>query len=133
MAGTRLENRTELLRPGQPRHTTVTAAKLLRLKWRYRTADPSSMDISSIALQGLANAEAQADAAATTLATAGANSPSGANLNVVDVSKEIVALTSAENLFEMNVDTLKTVNQIQQNLIDSWAEFFELPDVAGVL
>jgi flagellar basal body rod protein FlgC len=52
---------------------------------------------------------------------------------VVDVSKEIVALTSAENLFEMNVDTLKTVNQIQQNLIDSWAEFFELPDVAGVL
>jgi hypothetical protein len=76
------------------------------------------MDISSIALQGLANAEAQADAAATTLATAGANSPSGDNLNVVDVSKEIVALTSAENLFEMNVDTLKTVNQIQQNLID---------------
>jgi flagellar hook protein FlgE len=76
------------------------------------------MDLTSIALQGLAQAEVQLEAATTGLATAGAASPSGANLDVVDLSSQIVALTSAQTVFAIDLATLKTANQIQQNLIN---------------
>jgi flagellar hook protein FlgE len=76
------------------------------------------MDLSAIALQGLAQAEVQLEAAATGLATAGASSPSGANLDVVDLSAQIVALTSAQTAFAIDLATLKTANEIQKNLIN---------------
>ena len=76
------------------------------------------MDLTSIALQGLSQAETQLNAAASGLATAGASSPSGANLDVLDLSSQIVALDSAQILFEINLDTLKTADQFQRSLIN---------------
>jgi len=76
------------------------------------------MDLSAIALQGLSQAEVQLDAAASGLATAGAASPNGANLDVVDLSSQIVALTSAQTAFAIDLATLKTADQVQENLIN---------------
>jgi len=76
------------------------------------------MDASSIALQGLEQANIQLSAAATKIASAGASSPEGANLDVVDLSAEMVALMSAQSAFEANLATLKTADQMQKSLID---------------
>lgn len=76
------------------------------------------MDPSAIALQGLQQAEAQLEAAATAIAKAGAASPDGANLDVVDLSAEMVALMSARNAFDVNLATLKTADQMQKSLVD---------------
>jgi flagellar hook protein FlgE len=76
------------------------------------------MDLSAIALQGLAQADAQLEAAAIGLASAGTASPDGANLDTVDLSTQILALMAAQNAFAINLATLKTVDQIQKNLID---------------
>lgn len=74
------------------------------------------MDPSSIALQGLQQAEVQLSDAAARQATAG--SPNGANLDVVDLSPEMVALMSVQTLFSVNIATLKTADQMQKILID---------------
>lgn len=76
------------------------------------------MDISAIALQGLDQASAQLDAAASKIAGAGAASPDGASPDTVSLSEEMVALMSAKNLFAANAATLKTADQVQKNLID---------------
>jgi len=76
------------------------------------------MDVSSIALQGLQQASTQLEAAAAQIARAGANSPDGATLDVVDLSAEMVALMQAQNLFDANLATLKTADQMQKSLID---------------
>jgi hypothetical protein len=76
------------------------------------------MGIAAIALQGLANAEAQADSAATAIANDGTNTPNGAALNVADLSQQIIALASAETLAAVNIDTLKTADQMKQTTID---------------
>ena len=73
------------------------------------------MDPTSIALQGLQQAEVQLNAAASQLANAG-DSQNGANLDVVDLSAEMVALMSAQTL--SNITTLKTADQMQKALID---------------
>lgn len=76
------------------------------------------MDLSAIALQGLDQAEVQLDAAASNLADAGAGSVSGADVDTVDLSAQIVALTSAQTTFQVNIATLKTADQVQQTAID---------------
>jgi len=76
------------------------------------------MDPSSIALQGLQLAEVQLNAAAARLADAGGASPNGANLDVVDLSQDLVALIAAQTSFSVNVATLKTADQMQKSLID---------------
>jgi flagellar basal body rod protein FlgC len=76
------------------------------------------MDLSAIALQGLAQADVQLNAAASTLANAGAASPNGGNLDVVNLSAEILALNSAKVAFDVNLSTLKTADQIQQSTIN---------------
>ncbi len=81
-------------------------------------ADPHHMDPSSIALQGLHQAETQLETAAARIASAGASSPDGVPLDVVDLSTEMVALMSAQNLFEANLATLKTAGQMQKSLVD---------------
>ena len=75
------------------------------------------MDPSSIALQGLQQAEVQLNAAASQLAKAGA-SPNGANLDVVDLSAEMVGLMSAQTMFSVNIATLKIADQMQKARID---------------
>jgi flagellar hook protein FlgE len=78
------------------------------------------MDLSAIALQGLQQAQVQLGNAATRLAGAGA-SPGGANLDIVDLSTEMVALMSAKTDFSVNLSLLKTVDQIQKDAIDLMA------------
>jgi flagellar basal body rod protein FlgC len=76
------------------------------------------MDPSSIALQGLQQAEVQLNAAAANLANAGGSSPNGANLDVVDISAEMVALMSAQTMLSVNLATLKTADQMHKSVID---------------
>jgi len=76
------------------------------------------MDISAIALQGLDQASAQLDTAASRIASAGASSPDGASLDTVSLSQEMVALMSAKTLFSANLSTLTTAEQIQKSTID---------------
>jgi flagellar hook protein FlgE len=76
------------------------------------------MDPSSIALQALHQANAQLETAAAKIASAGATSPDGAPVDIVDLSAELVALMTAQNLFEANLATLKTNDQMQKALID---------------
>lgn len=73
---------------------------------------------SSIALQGLQQADVQLNRAAAKIASAGATSADGANLDVVDLSAEMVALMSARSAFEVNLATLKTADQMQKSLLD---------------
>jgi len=58
----------------------------------------------------------QLESAAANFASIGAASPDGANLDV-----EMVALLSAQTLFEANLATLETAGQMQKSLIDSIA------------
>jgi flagellar basal body rod protein FlgC len=76
------------------------------------------MDASSIALQGLEQANTQLDTAAAAIANATANSAPNAPVDVVDLSSEMVALMSAQNSLEANLATLKTADQMQNSLID---------------
>ena len=75
------------------------------------------MNITAIALQGLQQASAQLDAAASSIASAGA-SPNGSNVDVVSLSVEMVALRSAQTLFACNLASLETADQMQKTLID---------------
>jgi flagellar hook protein FlgE len=90
----------------------------LRLKSATVIADSKDMDPSAIALQGLQQADAQLNTAAAGLASAGTSSPDGANLDVVDLSAEMVALMSAQNMFQVNLATLNTADQMQTALLD---------------
>jgi flagellar hook protein FlgE len=76
------------------------------------------MDPSSIALQGLQQGEVQAEAAAAAIVGAGAASANGSNPDVVDLSKEMLALISAQASFAAKIATLETVDQMQQTLLD---------------
>ncbi len=76
------------------------------------------MDASSIALHGLQQADTQLNAAASAIAHAGADSVSGASLDVFDLSAEMVALMSAQTAFDANLATLKTAAQRQKSLLD---------------
>jgi flagellar basal body rod protein FlgG len=76
------------------------------------------MDLSAIALQGLDQAQVQLDAAASNLANAGAASISGADADTVNLSAQMVALTSAQTLFQVNIAALTTADQVQQTAID---------------
>ena len=71
------------------------------------------MDMSAVALQGLDQASAQLDAAG--LASAGTASPDGANLDVVSLSEEAVALMSAKTLYSANLSVLNTADQVQKS------------------
>jgi len=84
-------------------------------------ADMNNMDLSAIVLQGLTQAEVQLNAAASTLATAGAVSPDGVNVDVANLSAEIVALNAAKTLVAVNLSALKTADQIQQSTINLFA------------
>jgi len=76
------------------------------------------MDPSSIALQGLQQAEFQLDAAAAGVASAGARPANGNNADVVDLSSQVVAMTQAQTQYEADLATLKTADQVEQNLVN---------------
>jgi flagellar basal body rod protein FlgC len=76
------------------------------------------MDLSAIALQGLQQAETQLNSVANALATGGTSATNGANADVADLSAEIVALSSAQNSFAINLSSLKTADEIQRSTLD---------------
>jgi len=76
------------------------------------------MDASAIALQGLQQAESQLDAAAGGIAQAGAASSNGSNIDVVDLSAEMVELTLAQTQYQADLASLKTADQVEQNLVN---------------
>ena len=79
------------------------------------------MDLSAIALQGLQQADARLEAAATGIAWFGNSSPDGANLDTEDLSAEVVALMSAQNQCAANLIPVKTAGEIQKSAIDLMA------------
>jgi hypothetical protein len=81
-------------------------------------ADGRSMDISSIALQGVLAADNQLQDAATQLATFGADTPAGAGVDVVDLSAAALALVSAKTQFAANVGTLRVADSIRSNALN---------------
>ena len=76
------------------------------------------MDLSAIALQGLQQADAQLEKAASRIASAAALSPDGSNVDTVDISAEIVALLAAKNQFSVNAATLKVASEVQKSAVD---------------
>jgi hypothetical protein len=76
------------------------------------------MDISAIALQGLQQADAQLEKAATRIASAGTDSTDGASLDVVDLTVEMVALLSSKNAFSANLSSLKAADDVQKTALD---------------
>jgi flagellar hook protein FlgE len=76
------------------------------------------MDPSAIVLQGLQQAEAQLETAAARIARAGATSPDGSSLDVVDLSAEMLALMSAQASFSANLATIKAADQMLKSLVD---------------
>jgi hypothetical protein len=56
------------------------------------------MDFTSIASQGLQQADAQLNSAGSKIASFQTSSPAGANQDTVDLSSDVVALLSAKNL-----------------------------------
>ena len=66
------------------------------------------MDLSTIALQGLQQANAQLNSAASSIASFQSSTPTGANVDTVDLSAAVVALLSAKNLYSANLATTKT-------------------------
>ena len=79
------------------------------------------MDLSAIALQGLQQADSQLNQAATRIASFGATSPDSTSLDTVNLSAEMVALMSAQDLASVNLKTLQTADEIQKSLIDIMA------------
>ncbi|MGA2097338.1 MAG: hypothetical protein ABSH39_13625 [Candidatus Acidiferrum sp.] len=75
------------------------------------------MDLSSIALQGLQQADNQLQNAATQIAENGANAPGG-NVDSVDLSAAAVQLLAGKNDFAANIGTLKVADEVQKNLLD---------------
>jgi len=76
------------------------------------------MNASAIALQGLQQADLQLETAASAIASTGADSSNSGNLDVADLSAEMTALTSAQTLYDANLATLKTADQMEQNLVN---------------
>jgi flagellar hook-associated protein FlgK len=79
------------------------------------------MDASSIALQGLEQADSQLNAVASQIVQSSAASASGGGQDVVSLSEEMVALMSAQNQFAVSADVLKTANQTEQSLLNVMA------------
>lgn len=75
------------------------------------------MGATAIALQGLEQADAQLNSADEAIATDG-TVPGSSGPNVVDLGADMISLTSAQTLFEANIATLKTADQMEQSLID---------------
>jgi flagellar hook protein FlgE len=76
------------------------------------------VDISSIAVQGLQQAQFQLDNSAQRLAGIGSVTPDGAGADTVDLSAAAVSIVSARNQFAANVNVLKIADDMQKSLIN---------------
>jgi len=76
------------------------------------------MDVSSTALQGLDQAQAQVNRSAARLASIGTSTAAGAGVDTADLSQEMVSLLAAKNQFGANIDILKIADEMQKNTIN---------------
>jgi flagellar hook protein FlgE len=76
------------------------------------------MEVSAIALQGLEHAQAQLTSSAARLAGAGTSSATGAPVDNVDLSAEVVTQMSAKNDFAANFSVLKAADEMRKTAID---------------
>jgi hypothetical protein len=82
-------------------------------KSRRPPADKQYMDVSSIALQGLQQAQVQLESAAQRVAGAGS-----ATSDTADLSREAVSILSAKNDFAANINVMKVADDMQKSLIN---------------
>jgi flagellar hook protein FlgE len=78
------------------------------------------MELASIALQGLQQADVQLGSAGK-IASLGGSASGGVNIDNVDLSAEVVALMTAKNQFSAILGTLKTLDEVQRHAIDLMA------------
>jgi len=76
------------------------------------------MNLSAIAVQGLHEANDLLNKAASEIASPEAISPSSAKQDTVDLSAAVVGLLTAKNMFEANLNTVKTADEVQKAAID---------------
>jgi flagellar hook protein FlgE len=75
------------------------------------------MDVSAIALQGLQQAQTQLENTAQRLSAAG-SSADGTPVDTADLSQAAVALLTAKNQFNANINVLKVADQMQKSVIN---------------
>jgi len=78
-----------------------------------RTSDKPYMDISSIALTGLQNAQNRFDRAAAAVTRASSNPE-----DVVDLSRQTVEMLAAKNQFSASVRVARVADEMQKSLLD---------------
>ena len=76
------------------------------------------MDLSSIALRGLDQAQTRFERAAAGVVDVTRASPDGAAIDTVDLSTAMVSLLSTKNEVEANIKLLKIANDMQRQVID---------------
>jgi hypothetical protein len=76
------------------------------------------MNLSSIALAGVQQADLQLQSAGSRIASYGANTSGGAAGVPVDLSTAAVALISAKNQYAANIGTLKVADEIFKTTLD---------------
>ena len=79
-------------------------------------ADMLYMDVSSIAMQGLQQAQLQLENSAQRIATAGTTDATG--VDTVNLSQEAVSMIGAKNQFAANVNVMKIADNMQKNLLN---------------
>ncbi len=74
------------------------------------------MDISSIALQGLEQADSQLQTAAVSLASLGSSSSAG--VDIATLSSDVVALQTAQTSVELNLSLIRTADKIEKATVN---------------
>ena len=82
--------------------------------------DKENVEISSIALHGLEQAQGRVEQAAGRLASVGAGSSEEMPVDSADLSQEVVSLLAAKNAFAANLGVLKVANEMQGLVLDLW-------------
>ena len=85
-----------------------------------KAVDKQNVEISSIALHGLEQAQGRVEQAAGRLASVGAGSSEEMPVDSADLSQEVVSLLAAKNAFAANLGVLKVANEMQGLVLDLW-------------
>ena len=76
-------------------------------------SDKRDMDLSSVALSGIAQAQLRLGQAATRVSAVAGTSMDGAPVDTVDLSAAMVSILGARNDVEANINVLKIANDMQ--------------------
>lgn len=84
----------------------------------YTGTDKRFMELQSIGLAGLEKAQEKLQQSAKRLAAATGYGPQSPPSDVVDLSAEMVALSQASRLAEVNLKVVETANELSSRTID---------------